>query len=364
MTERATPPGDVAFMRRALELAREGWGNTSPNPMVGAVVARNEEIVGEGYHRRFGEAHAEPRALEQAANAAQGATLYVTLEPCSHTGKTPPCTEAIVRSGVRRVVVAARDPNPVAGNGIDKLKKAGVEIAVGVLEAEARELNAAYFNSFSSGRPWVTLKMAISLDSAIADGTHSTTRITAGEARRFAHHLRSGHDAVAVGMETVRVDDPQLTVRESPAPRVPPLRVVLSRTGRLSLTSTLANSIGQGPVMVTARTLDPEYEHALRDHGVEVLIASGLDEILAALRSRGIRSILVEGGAQIAGEFLNQNLVDRLVLVQAPIILGGGAVAAFSHVTPTKGEQAKRWSVISREVLGDDIATTFAPAES
>lgn len=349
-------------MRRALELARGGWGNTSPNPMVGAVVVRNGKIVGEGYHARFGEAHAEPRAIEAAGQAARGATMYVTLEPCSHTGKTPPCTEAILRSGISRVVAATRDPNPVAGGGVAKLREAGVDTIVGVLEDEAREINASYIHSFSARRPWVTLKMAISLDSAIADGTHSTTRITAGEARRFAHLLRAGHDAVAVGMGTVRADDPQLTVREAPAPRSAPLRVILSTTGRLSLTSTLANSIAQAPVLVTARSLDPEYEHALRDHGVDVLIASGLEEILLALKSRGITSILVEGGAQIAGALLNEGLVDRLVLVQAPIILGGGAVAAFSHVLPTKGEHAERWKVISRDVLGDDVATTYAPA--
>ena len=356
--------GDAAFMRRALELARLGWGQTAPNPMVGAVIVREDRVVGEGFHARYGEAHAEPAALAAAGERARGATMYVTLEPCAHVGKTPPCVDAILRAGVSRVVVAMMDPNPVAAGGIDKLRSAGVEVRSGVLEAEARELNAAYINAITGTRPWVTLKMAVSLDCAIADRSQTTTRITAGPARRYAHSLRAGHDAVAVGMGTVRTDDPQLTVREVPPPRVPPTRVVFSRSARLSLTSTLANSIAQGPVIVTGQAIDPEYEHALRDHGVEVLIASGLGESLTALRARGIRSVLVEGGAGIAGELLATRLVDRLVLVQAPIILGERALNAFSLAPAVTGAEARRWRVVSREVFGDDIATTYAPPES
>ena len=348
-------------MRRALELARQGWGQTAPNPMVGAVVVQDGRIVGEGYHARYGEAHAEPRALAAAGERARGATLYVTLEPCAHTGKTPPCVDAIQHAGIAHVVVAMADPNPVAAGGADKLRAAGLDVRVGLLEAEARELNAAYVHALASARPWVTLKMAVSLDCAIADGAHSTTRITGGPARRYAHALRAGHDAVAVGMGTVRADDPQLTVREVPPPRVPPTRVILSRLGRLSLTSTLANSIAQGPVIVTGHAIDPEYEHALRDHGVEVLIAAGLGDVLTHLRERGIRSLLVEGGAVIAGELLAERLVDRLVLVQAPIVLGRDALNAFSFAPSVRGEEARRWRVVSRETLGDDMATTYAP---
>lgn len=350
-------------MRRALELARLGWGQTAPNPMVGAVVARNDEIVGEGYHARFGEAHAEINALAAAAErgGARGATMYVTLEPCAHAGKTPPCADAIIRAGISRVVAAMGDPNPVAAGGVAKLRAAGIDVIVGMLEPEARELNAAWVHALDSARPWVTLKMAVSLECAIADGTQTTTRITAGPARRYAHALRAGHDAVAVGLGTVRTDDPQLTVREVPAPRVPPTRIIFSRSARLSLTSTLANSIAQGPVVVTGHAIDPEYEHALRDHGVEVLIAPGLAETLTLLRARGIRSILVEGGAVIAGELLAGELVDRLVLVQAPIILGRGALNAFSLAPAVRGADATRWRVVSRETFGDDIATTYAP---
>jgi len=354
---------EEAFMRRALDLARLGIGHTAPNPMVGAVLVRDRAIVGEGHHQRFGEAHAEVRAITAAGDRAKGATLFVTLEPCAHTGKTPPCADAIIRAGVSRVVAAMADPNALAAGGAARLREAGIDVTLGVLEGEARELNASYVHALHSTRPWVTLKMAVSLDCAIADGTRTTTRITAGPARRYAHTLRAAHDAVAVGMGTVRIDDPQLTVREVPAPRIPPTRVVFSRTGRLSLTSTLANSIAQGPVVVTAESIEPEYERALRDHGVEVLIARGIHESLTHLRERGLRSILVEGGAVIAGELLQAGLVDRLVLVQAPIILGRGAVYAFAMAPPMRGADAARWRVVSREVFGDDIATTYAPPE-
>ena len=364
LTGAASRDGDEAFMRRALELARLGWGQTAPNPLVGAVIVRDGTVVGEGYHARFGERHAEPRALEAAGERARGATMYVTLEPCAHTGKTPPCVEAILRSGIARVEIATADPNPVAAGGMHKLRSAGVDVRVGMLEAEARELNAAWVHALTSTRPWVTLKMAVSLDCAIADRTETTTRITAGPARRYAHALRAGHDAVAVGMGTVRTDDPQLTVREVAPPRVPPTRVVFSRAARLSLTSTLANSIAQGPVIVTGHSIDPEYERALRDHGVEVLLSSGLGEMLTALRARDIRSILVEGGAGIAGELLAAHLVDRLVLVQAPIILGQRSLNAFSMAPSVTGAEARRWRVVSREVFGDDIATTYAPPDS
>lgn len=361
MPEREAARRDEEFVRRALELARRGWGHTSPNPMVGAVVVRDGEVVGEGWHAAYGGPHAEVAALAAAGEWARGATLYVTLEPCNHTGQTPPCTDAILRSRIARVVAAMAEPNPVARGGADKLRSAGVSVEVGTLAPEAAELNAAWVHAFTSPRPWITLKMAVSLECAIADGTHSTTRITAGRAREYAHALRAGHDAVAVGMGTVRADDPQLTVREAPAPRVPPVRIVLSRTARLSLTSTLANSLAQGPVIVTGQSVDSEYERALRDHGVDVILAASLGECLHVLRARGIRSVLVEGGAVIAGELLNAGLVDRLILVQAPVIFGSGALNAFAHAPARSGHDAKRWRVVSREIFGDDLATTYAP---
>ncbi|MGQ0646233.1 MAG: bifunctional diaminohydroxyphosphoribosylaminopyrimidine deaminase/5-amino-6-(5-phosphoribosylamino)uracil reductase RibD [Gemmatimonadaceae bacterium] len=354
---------DEALMRRALDLARNGWGQTAPNPMVGAVIARQGEPVGEGFHARFGEAHAEVGALAAAGTRARGATMFVSLEPCAHTGKTPACTDAILAAGVTRVIAATSDPNPAAAGGARRLREAGIQVDFGLLQDEARELNAAFLHAFSSDRPWVTLKMAVTLDGAIADGTHTTSRVTGPAARRFAHHLRAGHDAVAVGMNTVRVDDPQLTVRETPPPRVPPARVAFSRSGRLSLTSTLANSLKQGPVIVTAESMDAEYEYALREHGVEVVIASDLAHALRELRARGIQSLLVEGGTNLAAGLWLAGLVDRLILVQAPILFGQGSLNAFAALPPVRAEDAPRLRVVRREALGDDLATTYAVRE-
>ncbi len=275
-------------MRRALELAHGGWGQTSPNPMVGAVIVRDDAVVGEGFHARYGEAHAEVVALRAAGPHARGATAYVTLEPCAHEGKTPPCVDALIAAGVGRVVYAADDPNPVARGGAARLRAAGIDVLAGVGDADARELNASFFHDFASDRPWVSLKLAVTLDAAIADGSATTSWITNDVSKRFVHRLRAGHDAVAVGMGTVRIDDPQLTVRESEAPRVPPARVIFSRSGRLPLTSTLARTVNEAPVIVLGHHLDPEYAHALSDLGVEVIEATSLADALRELAERAV----------------------------------------------------------------------------
>ena len=351
------------MMRRALELARRGWGQVSPNPMVGAVIVRDGAVVGEGWHAAYGNAHAEVEAIARAGNRARGGTMYVSLEPCVHAGQTPPCTGAIIAAGVTRVVAAMPDPNPVAAGGAGALSAAGVEATIGCLEDEARELNAPFVNALTSPLPWVTLKLAVTLDAAIADGSQTTSRVTGPQARQYAHHLRAGHDAVAVGMNTVRVDDPQLTVREVAAPRIPPTRVVFSRSGRLSLTSTLANSLKQGPVIVVAEQIDPGYEHTLSGHGVDVLLAADLRQGLVQLRERGIRSLLVEGGTVLAGAFWTAGLVDRLILVQAPVLFGRGSLNAFAELPAAHAADARRLRVVHREALGDDQATTYAVRE-
>jgi diaminohydroxyphosphoribosylaminopyrimidine deaminase/5-amino-6-(5-phosphoribosylamino)uracil reductase len=360
----SAPTPDETFMRRALELAREGWGRVAPNPMVGAVVVRDGEIVGEGAHREFGKDHAEMEALRSAGARARGATLYVSLEPCRHVGKTPPCTDRIVAAGIARVVAAVSDPNPEASGGAGRMRDAGLSVDVGVLADEARELNAAFFHSFGSDRPWVTLKLGISLDAAIAEGGRRPGWITGPEARRHAHHLRAGHDAVAVGMGTVLTDDPLLTVRDAPAPRVPPLRVVFSRSGRLPVTSRLAQRTHEAPVLVFAAAPDPNYEHALQELGVEVVGASSLPEAMRQLRNRGIRSVLVEGGATIVGALLADELVDRMVLYQAPILLGRSALGAFSMAPGARPDTAPAWRIVSDAPMGRDRMTVLAPARS
>lgn len=364
MTARAAAPvagtPDETFMRRALELARLGWGRVSPNPMVGAVVVKDGAIVGEGAHREFGGPHAEVEALAAAGARARGATLYVTLEPCAHHGKTPPCVDAILAAGISRVVAAVRDPNPEAGDGARRLGEGGVSVEVGLLQAEAEELNAAFLNQFAANRPWVTLKLAVSLDGAIASAGRVAGWITGPESRRQAHVLRAGHDAVGVGMGTVLADDPQLTVRDVPQPRVPPARVVFSRSGRLPLTAKLAQRPDGARIMVTAQSSNPNYDHALQQLGVEVLAASSLREGLELLKGRGIQSILVEGGAGIAGSLIADDLVDRLVLFQAPTMLGRGALNAFSALQSFTPEHALRWRFLSEERMGADRMLVLA----
>jgi diaminohydroxyphosphoribosylaminopyrimidine deaminase / 5-amino-6-(5-phosphoribosylamino)uracil reductase len=351
---------DATFMRRALALARRGWGQTAPNPMVGAVVVKDGRIVGEGYHAQFGGDHAEVVALRTAGENARGATAFVTLEPCAHHGQTPPCTDALVAAGVRRVVIAAPDPNPVATGGHERLRTAGIDVDVGVGEVEARELNAAFFHRFTSDRPWVTLKLAVSLDAAIADGDRAPGWLTGETARREVHLLRAGHDAIAVGMGTVRADDPLLTVRGVREPRVPPVRVVFSRTGVLPPDSRLAQSARETPVLVFAVSGDAATRHAVHASGVEVQGATSLRDALRRLRQREVHSIFVEGGAEIAGALLSDSLVDRLIIFQAPVILGAGAVPAFGMAPGAIASSARRLRLVTRRTLDDDLMSVFA----
>lgn len=353
--------GDETWMARALELAHVGWGQVSPNPLVGAVLVRDGQVVGEGAHRRFGGAHAEVEATQSAGTRARGATLYVTLEPCTHHGKTPPCVDAIIRAGMARVVVAVRDPNPEAGGGIEQLQAAGIHVDVGVLGDDAAELNAAFLHSFRSDRPWVTLKLAISLDAAIAHASRTSSWLTGPEARRRVHHLRAGFDAIAVGMGTVLADDPLLTVRDADPPRIPPTRVIFSRTGRLPLTSRLAQRTDEAPVLVFGNATDPSYDHSLRALGVDVVNSASITDALQQLRGRGIQSLLVEGGASLTASLLEGNVVDRLVLFQAPVVLGEGSLPAFGNFSSAVAGETAKFRPIRSEWIGDDHMMVLAP---
>jgi diaminohydroxyphosphoribosylaminopyrimidine deaminase / 5-amino-6-(5-phosphoribosylamino)uracil reductase len=348
-------------MRRALELARMGWGQTAPNPMVGAVVVRDGVIVGEGYHTRFGAAHAEVEALRAAGERAESATVYVTLEPCTHHGKTPPCAPALVAARVARVVVAARDPNREAAGGIELLREAGVAVTLGVVESEARELNAPFFHSFAEKRPWITLKLAVSLEGALADAAGRSRWITGDESRRVVHEMRAGSDAIGVGIGTVLADDPSLTVRDAPAPRVPPARVVFDRGGRLPERSVLASTAREIPTIVVTESPPAARVTTLRALGVRVIDASSLRVALVALGDAGIRSLLVEGGARLAGALIGAGTVDRLVIFQGSAIFGAGALGAFAFVPPTEVERAPRWRPLERREIGSDTMTVFAP---
>lgn len=351
---------DAKYMRSALALASKGRGRTAPNPMVGALVVRGGTIVGRGHHAAFGGEHAERIALREAGDRARGATLYVTLEPCTHTGKQPPCVEAVLASGIVRVVLAVRDPNPAAGGGVERLRAAGIEVMVGPEEAAVRELNAPFFHSFASDRPWVTLKLAVSVDGAIADAVGSPGWLTGERARRAVHRLRAGHDAVAIGVGTAIADDPLLTVRHGPAPRVMPVRVVFDRTLRLPPDSRLVRTAAEAPLVVVAERPDAQRRAVLTRAGVTVVDAVDAPDALRLLRARGILSLLTEGGAGLAGSLIAADVVDRLIIIQAPRLLGGGALGAFSRVPGFSLRSAPRLRVLGRRELGPDVMTTYA----
>jgi diaminohydroxyphosphoribosylaminopyrimidine deaminase / 5-amino-6-(5-phosphoribosylamino)uracil reductase len=359
--ERSAAPHDGAWMRRALALAERGWGQTAPNPMVGAVVVRDGLVVAEGWHAHYGGPHAEVEALRAAGDRARGATLYVSLEPCNHFGKTPPCTDAILAAGIRRVVAASSDPSPVARGGADRLRDAGVEVTLGVEEAAARELNAPFFHALSSDRPFVQLKLALSLDGALADHSRQPGWLTGELARREVHRLRAGVDAVAVGIGTVLADDPELTVRHATPPRVPPMRVVFDTSARLPRASKLAHTATQLPVTVVCWAPEPAHAAALEHIGVTLLHAATSRDALVALRERGVRSLLVEGGAALASAFLQEALVDRLVIFRAPLVLGSGALNAFGSVPPTRVGDAPRWRLLRSQRFEDDEMSVYAP---
>jgi diaminohydroxyphosphoribosylaminopyrimidine deaminase / 5-amino-6-(5-phosphoribosylamino)uracil reductase len=354
--------GDDVFMRRALELAHRGRGGTHPNPMVGAVVARDGRILGEGFHAECGGPHAEIAALEAAGTAAAGATLYVTLEPCAHHGRTPPCTDAILQAGITRVVFAAADPNRDAAGGAALLRRAGIEVEGGILQDDARTLNAAFFHVHERTGTWVSLKLAVSLDGRIAEARGMRSALTAQPALRMAHRLRAAHDAVVIGSGTAAIDDPLLTVRDAAAQRQP-LRIVVDSAARLRADSALARSAAESPVLVICGDdVDDDRLRALSDAGVATLpvprTPDGVDlgAALPALERLDVRSVLVEGGARLATSLLRDGLVNRIHLFIAPRILGPAGIAAFDSAALMDG-----WRCVRAETLGPDAFLTFDP---
>lgn len=360
---------DRAFIRRALDLALAGWGQTAPNPMVGAVVVRDGVVVGEGAHLQLGAAHAEPVALAQAGERARGATVYVSLEPCTHHGRTPPCTDALIAAGVARVVVAAADPNPRAAGGAAVLRAAGIEVVMGIEEPAARELNAPFFFAHRGDRPWITLKLAVSIDGALTDARRSCAWLTGPESRAHVHRLRANSDAIAVGAGTVLADDPLLTVRGPVQPRIPPARVIFdARLQTPPSARIVAPSHGAGPkrprtILLATRGMveaDRSRRAALEHLGAEVIVSDSLPGGLRALRERGLTSLFVEGGAGVAGALLETAAVDRLVIFQAPVVLGQGALNAFSRAPASQAATTARLPIVERRTLGDDLMTVYA----
>jgi diaminohydroxyphosphoribosylaminopyrimidine deaminase/5-amino-6-(5-phosphoribosylamino)uracil reductase len=346
-------PQDRQWMRRSLALAARGRGRVEPNPMVGCVLVKDAAVIAEGYHRQFGGPHAEVDALRQAGERARGSTAYVTLEPCCHIGKTGPCTDALLAAGVARVIAAMADPFPqVAGKGLQILQQAGMQAAVGLCEQEARQLNAPYLKRLATGRPWVILKWAQSLDGKMATQTGRSQWITGPESLREAHRIRSVVDAVVVGAGTVAADDPQLTSRLVRARRVA-RRVVVDGRLRIGLDSRLVRTARDVPVTIasTQAAVDeqPGKVDSLRQAGCEVLvlptIASGRVDLGALLDWFGgqkATNVMVEGGGHLLGQFLDQQLADEVDIFIAPMLIGGGQPAGeVAAVTPWPGGVAE-----------------------
>lgn len=354
---------DVEFMRLALALGRRGLGRTRPNPAVGAVVVRRGRVVGSGWHRRAGAAHGEVVALDQAGPAARGATLYVTLEPCTHTGRTPPCAPRVVAAGVRRVVIGALDPNPaVHGRGAALLRRAGLEVTTGVEEDAARELIQGFARHVGTGRPFVRLKLAASADGRIATRTGESRWITGVAARRLVHRWRDEMDAVLVGADTVLADDPELTCRR--ARGRDPVRVVLDGRLRTPPRARLLRT-GRSPVWIaTAVRHDPRRAGRLARAGATILPVPtrgahlDLARLLKALGERDITSVLVEAGSRLAAALLSGGHVDELCWFTAPLLIGGDGLPMIGPLGVRSLRSALRLADLRVERVGDDLLHT------
>jgi diaminohydroxyphosphoribosylaminopyrimidine deaminase/5-amino-6-(5-phosphoribosylamino)uracil reductase len=368
-------------MRLALREAAKGAGRTSPNPVVGAVVVRGGRVVAAGHHARAGGPHAEVVAIRAAGARARGADLYTTLEPCDHFGRTPPCSVAILEAGVRRVLVGSADPNPlVSGKGVARLRRAGVEVVEGVLRDECDALNVHWFTFIREGRPFVTLKAAVTLDGRLATRTGDARWVTGEEARRWVHRLRDRVDAVLVGAGTARADDPRLTTRLPGGRGRDPIRVVLDTELRLPARLALLRPRSAAPTLVAHAARRPRLSPdslrpakrgwgggAVPRAGVELLHCrrgkGGVDlhDLLAKLGERGVTHLLVEGGARVHARFLEERLVDRIVVFVAPKLAGADGVPLAASAGPARMKDALRLEDVAIERMGDDVLVAGRP---
>ncbi len=352
------------FMRMALEEAAKGLGRTSPNPVVGAVLVKGGRIIARGHHRKAGTAHAEVVALEAAGTRARGADLYTTLEPCDHYGRTPPCSQAILDAGVRRVITASADPNPqVNGKGVARLRRAGVQVLTGVLQDEADKLNRPFFKAMRTGLPYVTLKAAVTLDGKLATATGDSRWVTGEAARAWVHRLRDQVDVILVGTNTVRLDNPQLTTRLSGGGGKDPLRVVVDSHLRLSPKLTIFTQ--RSPARTVVATVeDPAIRKAKRllSTGAEVWQFPArkdgrveLEALLRRLAQEGLNHVLVEGGAEMYGSFLREELADELALFVAPKLIGGEGLSWTGSLGVKQMAKALEVRPLSFEQVGEDL---------
>lgn len=355
------PMPDEYHLRRAIDLAERGRGSAHPNPVVGCVVVDAEdEVVGEGWHERAGQPHAEIVALRQAGERARGSTVYVTLEPCGHHGRTAPCTEALIAAGVAQVVYGLEDPNPQAGGGAQRLREEGIEVTSGVLADEVAMQNEVFVHVHRHGRVHVTLKLAQSLDGRVAARDGSSRWVTSEQARVAVHALRAESDAVAVGSGTVIADDPRLTVRDAAVPRGQPRTVVFDGRGR---TPVDARVVREGTIVLTTDRSETGWRREVEDGGAEVVVTDATSdgtgvELAAALRElrdRELAAVLVEGGPTLAGALMRAGLVDRLVLHVAPAIIGADGLASVQGPGAENIRQAMRWRMDDVNRVGPDL---------
>jgi len=345
------------YMELALQLAEKGKGTTSPNPMVGSLIVKRGRIVGKGWHKKCGEAHAEVCALQQAGKKAKDGILYVTLEPCSHWGRTPPCTEQIVQAGIREVVIGMEDPNPII-SGYEELKFRGLKVRIGILEEECKKLNEPYIKWIKTKKPFVVVKAAMSLDGKIATRTGDSKYITSKEARAFVHQLRVEYDAVMVGINTVLKDDPELTVRLAKGRN--PIKIVVDTNLRIPLNATIVKNEPTKLIVVATRKADKKKMKLLQQKGVKVLIVNqargmiDLNELMKELGKLEITSIMVEGGAELNAEAIKSGIVDKVLFFISPKLIGSG-LAALGDLGITKIDRSIKLKKIEYRKIGKDM---------
>ncbi len=354
---------DLPFMKQALKLAHKALGRTSPNPLVGAVVVKNGKVIGQGYHQKAGTPHAEVHALRAAGKRAKGATIYVTLEPCNHTGKTPPCTQAILDYGITRVVVGMVDPNPlVAGSGCRYLESQGVEVAGEVLATECRAINRPFIKHITTGLPWVIMKAGCSLDGRIAVADGRCAWITGEESRREVHRLRNQVDAILVGVDTALNDDPSLTTRLPGRKGQDPRRVVLDSVLRMPVGARMLSqeSAAQTWIFCSARA-DKKKRQALENAGARIIEVSekngrlNVREVLTVLGAAGHTSLLVEGGSAVHTSFLKEGLVDQVSLFMAPLFLGNESIPVVGDLAISDVHEGRRFQTSRVKRFGNDV---------
>lgn len=359
-------------MAKALQLARRGLYSTAPNPRVGCLLVRNDRVIGSGWHQCTGQAHAEINALQDCSGDAAGSTCYVTLEPCAHEGRTPPCSQALIEAGVVRVVAAGEDPNPrVAGGGLRALQQAGIETAAGLLEAEARQLNPGFFKRMREGVPWLRTKLALSLDGRTALASGESRWITAGSARQDVHRLRARSCALVTGIGTVLADDPQLTARpDGQLAARQPLRVVLDSQLRLPVAAALLEQPGT-TLVIAAPEAASDRKRRLEDAGADVVTIaadSRYERLIRTLhwlaRERAVNEVMVEAGPELNGSLLETGLVDEMVVYMAPLLLGSDARPAFGLSGIHSMQERVSLKLIDARQVGQDMRLTYYPLVS